>query len=238
MEAILLRQVAYGDNDRVLTLLTDREGKVSVLARGARTSKKRFEGGALEPFGVIDAEIVLGNAELGRLVSARLTRGFPRLLGSLERMEQAGAGLELVRELVPFREADPRLLSAITELLEQLNEEDAGFEVRLGFELRFLSLVGLCPRLDTCGRCGRFAEHRAGLFDADIGALVCRACGGGPIHLGGRTRARMIACQGDDWAAQTHGWSDVERHEAREAIEAFLRKQLGKARHHERWNER
>lgn len=232
--AVLLRQVAYGDSDRILTLLTDHEGRVSVLARGARSSRTRFEGGALEPFGVIGAEIALGRGELGRLVSARLVRGFPRILASLTRMEEAGRGLELVRALVPPHEVDPRLLETVIGFFERLDEESTGADVRLAFELRFLALVGLSPRLDACGRCGRVAEHRAALFDADTGALVCRACGGGPIHLGGRTRARMIASQGDTWATLARGWSEVERHEARQALDAFLRKQLGKARRDER----
>ncbi len=46
-EALLLRRVEYGESDLVLTLLTQKVGKVSALARGARKSSKRF-GSALE----------------------------------------------------------------------------------------------------------------------------------------------------------------------------------------------
>ena len=80
--AVLLRSVDYGEADRIVTLLTERRGRVSVLARSARKSTKRFLG-ALEPFGVIEAEIALGTAEVGRLSSARLVRGFPKILASL-----------------------------------------------------------------------------------------------------------------------------------------------------------
>ncbi len=227
---MLLRSVAYGESDRIVTLLTDAHGKVSLIARSARASKKRFGGGALEAFGMIDVEMSLGAGEVGRLASARLVRGFPRLLGSLDRMKQAGSGLELVRELVPQREPDPRFVPTVARFFERLEEESAGPEVRIAFELRFLALVGLSPRLDACGRCGRSAEERAGLFDAGIGALVCRACGGGPIHLGASTRARMIASQREGWDEQARGWSERERAEASEALDAFVRSQLGKAR--------
>lgn len=227
---MLLRSVAYGEADRIVTLLTDAHGKVSLMARSARASKKRFGSGALEPFGVIDVEMSLGAGEIGRLASARLVRGFPRLLGSLARMDLAGAGLELVRELLPQRETDRRFVPTVARFFERLDEESAGIEARLAFELRFLALVGLSPRLDACGRCGRRAEDRAGLFDAAIGALVCRSCGGGPIHLAASTRARMIASQRDGWAEASRDWSERERAEAGEAIEAFVRRQLGKAR--------
>ncbi|MFN9810566.1 MAG: recombination protein O N-terminal domain-containing protein [Deltaproteobacteria bacterium] len=35
---MLLRSVDFGEADRILTLLTDRHGRVSVMARGARRS--------------------------------------------------------------------------------------------------------------------------------------------------------------------------------------------------------
>jgi DNA repair protein RecO (recombination protein O) len=228
--AILLRSVDYGDADRIVTLLTDLHGKVVLFARGARKSRHRFAG-ALEPFGLIDAELALSSGEVGRLASARLARGFPRLLGSLARMQIAGAALELVRELAPPREPDPRFVPEIVALFERLDEpEEPGDEVRIAFELRWLALAGLSPRLDACGRCGREAGDRAALFDPSLGALVCRACGGGPIHLGGATRARMIASQRDGWVEASRRWTERERSEAREALEKFVRRQIGCAR--------
>lgn len=228
---MLLRSVAYGESDRVVTLLTDAHGKVSLLARGARASKKRFPGGALEPFGVIEAEMALGSGELGRLASARLARGFPRLLGSLARIELAGAGIEHVRALLPVREPDVRLLPTVERFFESLDGADEpALEARIAFELRLLALAGLAPRLDACARCGRRAEDRAGLFDPGAGALICRACGGGPIHLSASTRARMIACLREGWAEAGQGWSARERSEALDALDAFVRRHAGGAR--------
>jgi DNA repair protein RecO (recombination protein O) len=227
--AVLLRSVAYGDADRIVTLLTDAHGKVAVLARSARKSKKRFPPGALEPFGIIEAEIALGGGEVGRLASARLARGFPGILASLSKMELAGAALEIARELAPPRGADPRFVPTVEAFFARV-EEGAEAEARLAFELRFLALAGLPPRLDACGRCGLRAEDRAALFDPAIGAIVCRADGGGPIHLGASTRAKMIACLREGWVEASRGWSDVERREADEAIEEFVRRHLGRAR--------
>src|ERR671939_431638 len=44
-DAILLRSIAYGESDRVVTLLGRSTGRVSALARGARKSVRRFGGG-------------------------------------------------------------------------------------------------------------------------------------------------------------------------------------------------
>ncbi|HEV8244483.1 MAG TPA: recombination protein O N-terminal domain-containing protein, partial [Polyangiaceae bacterium] len=46
-EALVVRRVEYGDSDLVLGLFTQKLGRISALARGARRSQRRF-GGALE----------------------------------------------------------------------------------------------------------------------------------------------------------------------------------------------
>ena len=45
-DAIVIRLTDYGESDRIVTLLTERHGKVTAIAKGARRSRKRF-GGAL-----------------------------------------------------------------------------------------------------------------------------------------------------------------------------------------------
>ena len=53
-QALVLRVTDYGEADRIVTLLTERYGKVSALARGARSSRRRF-GAALSSFGFGEA---------------------------------------------------------------------------------------------------------------------------------------------------------------------------------------
>ncbi len=39
---LVLRVVDYGDADRIVTLLTAAHGKISALAKGARSSRRRY----------------------------------------------------------------------------------------------------------------------------------------------------------------------------------------------------
>lgn len=225
--AVLLRSVAYGEADRIVTLLTESRGKVALMARGARKSTKRFAG-ALEPYAVIEAEIALGRGEVGRLAQARVLRAFPALLGDLERMSVAAAGLELVREAVPEREPDARLVPTVERFFEVVSATPPRDEVRVAFALRVLALVGLSPNLASCGRCGRPApEGKAALFDAALAALVCRACGGAPIKLSGALRARLARAAARHWDDEAGAaWPADEIATAREALDALLARHL------------
>ncbi|MBS3810049.1 MAG: recombination protein O N-terminal domain-containing protein, partial [Desulfobacterales bacterium] len=51
--AILLRRIEYGDYDLIATFLTRAKGKISVIAKNAKKSRKRFSG-LLEPFTALD----------------------------------------------------------------------------------------------------------------------------------------------------------------------------------------
>ncbi len=214
-----------------MTLLTERSGSVSVMARSARKSAKRFQG-ALEPFGVIDAEIVLGASEVGRLGSARLVRGFPAILASLPAMAIAGRALELVRDATPPRESEPDLLEAVIELFEALcarPDESA----RVAFVIRYLALLGLAPQLESCGKCGkRPGDGRSSLFDPASGSIVCRACGGGPLLVPASTRALMSQSIDDGWTRSLATWTHDDVITADEVLDAFIGRHvpLGKKR--------
>jgi len=56
--AILLRRIDYGDYDLIITLLTFDAGKISVIAKSAKKSIKRFSG-VLELFSVLN--VILQN---------------------------------------------------------------------------------------------------------------------------------------------------------------------------------
>lgn len=219
--AVLLRSVAYGDADRIVTLLTESRGKVALMARGARKSKRRFAG-ALEPYALIEAEIALGRGDVGRLAQARVVRAFPGLLTSLEKIGVAAACLEVARETVADHdEPDERLVPSVVRLLEVLEgaSADEVAPLHLSFVLRWLALTGHSPNLAHCGRCGRPApEGRAALFDAKLGAIVCRACGGGPTKLAGALREAMLRAATRRWDAPDPALGE----DGAAAVDAFL----------------
>jgi hypothetical protein len=81
--AILLRRINYGDYDLILTLLTQTEGKVSVMAKAAKKSVKRF-GGALELFSEVTAVFSSGpGRKLPFLQEAVLVQPFSNIRSNI-----------------------------------------------------------------------------------------------------------------------------------------------------------
>ena len=204
-DALLLRRVDYGETDLVLTLLTEKLGKVSALARGARKSSRRF-GGSLEPMHTLSVDLdERPGAELLTLVEAKLKQPRAKILGSLAAMEAAGKALSWARRAAPPRTPEPELYAVLTQLLDRLaaTPESEAIAVALAETgLLLLSGFGWGIDFERCVRCGKQARpEQTASIDASRGGLICRGCGGARVRLSAAARLRLaLAARGEPHA--------------------------------------
>jgi len=178
--AILLRRVNYGDFDLILTLLTLTEGKVSVMAKSAKKSVKRF-GGALELFSQINVVFSAGPRRgLPLLQEAVLVQPFSNIRSDIQKTAYASYWSEIINRWVMEGKNEERIYHLILRVLDEL---DAGglsdALLSLVFQSRFLSLSGLRPNLEECMHCGKDIERVKTpyfSFDPRRGGLLCSGC--------------------------------------------------------------
>lgn len=192
---LLLGKVDYRESDWVVSLFTQRHGRVSALARGARRSRKRF-GGVLEPMHTLTLALEQRpTSDLMILREASIDVARIRLVGRLDTLEAAGRALGWVRASAPQHQPEPGVYTSIVELLDQLDQPIQERDPRLflaEFGLHFLGTIGFGIDFSGCVRCGRpCADGRAAYVDAKKGGLVCRACGGAARKLEGPERERL-----------------------------------------------
>jgi DNA repair protein RecO (recombination protein O) len=181
--AFILRTADYGESDRVITLIGEDLGKVAAIARGARSSRRRF-GGSLEQFALLEVSLARGRGRLPRLAESSLLRAHGGLALSLARIGAAGYVLELVRETLPENQPEPRVFALIEGLLPLIAEADEQAAAALAFAaaLHVLALAGLRMSVSQCNACGTpVPAGRKVYFDPRRGGVVCTPCGGGQI---------------------------------------------------------
>jgi DNA repair protein RecO (recombination protein O) len=205
--ALLLRRVEYGETDLVLTLLTQKLGKVSALARGGRKSSKRF-GSALEPMHTLAVELdERPGAELFTLVEAKLLVPRAAILTSLSALEAAGKALSWVRRAAPPRTPEEAPYEVLTTLLDRLNAAPAPEASSVALAeagLSLLSAFGWGIDFERCVRCGRQAQSaQSASVDAARGGLICRSCGGARLRLSAESRARLARAAAGETALLT-----------------------------------
>ena len=175
--AVVLRTVAYGESDLVVTLLGPTTGRLSALARGARKSARRFGGGlgmgAEGRAGLRErpgADLLL--LEEFDVVQARLG-----LAGDMGKTAHAAYALEMCDRLCPPRHAEPAAFEWLREFLLRLEAGRASAERLRVFELGLLARLGLAPALDRCAICDRsdLGEENT-RWHPDQGGVQCASC--------------------------------------------------------------
>jgi DNA repair protein RecO (recombination protein O) len=180
--AVTLKSRKWGDADRIVTLFTQRYGKLRGVARGARRMKSRF-GSALEPF--VHCELNLfekPHDPLHRVSQADIRETFPRLREDLAAMAGAARLANLVTAITAEGDASPVVFDTVLDGLRALNEGGEPGLTTLLFQIRLLGQTGFRPQTDHCAACsGAFNENEmAGQmrFSAVAGGLVCVPCAG------------------------------------------------------------
>jgi DNA repair protein RecO (recombination protein O) len=228
--AVVVRTVDYGEADRIVTLVTREHGKLSAIARAARKSTKRF-GAGLSLFGIGEATLVdRPGAELSTLEAFHGARGFPQLLLDVAKVAHGGYVCELVRELVPPRQAEPEIFELLVSMLELLDGAPARAETLRVFELKLLTAVGLQPQLERCLGCDTDVLDGPGqVLDLRRGGVMCGTCHGNGRALDGEARRALVHGQGLV-VAEAAAWTlpGPVNVACREALSALITDHLGR----------
>jgi DNA repair protein RecO (recombination protein O) len=227
-DAIVLHSLDYLESSRILKLVTREAGVRSVLARGARKSKKRF-GAALDLYAEGTAELqIKPGRDLDTLSGFDVTRARPQLAGELARF----AGASMVAELtLRFARdaADPGLYETVATTFDALGSAtpERVRDMALAGAWRVLAELGVAPTIDACAECGAPVDaHAPAVFSHPAGGVLCARCG----HLarGGRTLPPAARNALRDWLAGVdHALADADTVRAHQRLlREFLREHL------------
>ncbi|MGD9765667.1 MAG: DNA repair protein RecO [Candidatus Binatia bacterium] len=174
--AIVLRWRAYGESDKIATLVTEDFGKLTGIGKGARRSRRRFAN-SLEPLARVRVYFrARPGAELAFLESCEL------LASSLpfsdpSRFAYASYVAELVDRLTMEHEPVRGLYELLAEALEALERGPATAGFLRGYELQLLTRAGFEPLLDRCAHCGQpWAGDKPILLSTHHGTLSGADC--------------------------------------------------------------
>jgi len=193
-----LRSVDFGESDRIVHLLTPRTGRLTVIAKGARRSVKRF-GGNLDLCNHLRIHVERRRRmSMARIEHALLIDPFLELRTRPARFALACYLLEIVDRMAPEGGASRdlhQLFRFTVEALQMIANSEPDARLRLILEARALNALGLRPELQLCVGCGSEALATAArarttvAFRVTDGGVMCGACalrseGLLPVHPG------------------------------------------------------
>ncbi|GLZ33977.1 DNA repair protein RecO [Lentzea sp. NBRC 105346] len=172
---IVLRVQKLGEADRIITILTQRHGKLRAVAKGVRRTTSRF-GAKLEPFCHVDVQFHPGRS-LDIVTQVQTLDAFGvGIVNDYQRYTAACAVLETADRLTA-EEGEPvvRLYLLVTGALRALSAAERDPSLILdAFLMRAMSFAGWAPAVSECAKCGDPGPHRA--FSVQAGGVVCANC--------------------------------------------------------------
>lgn len=179
---VAIRIVDYSETSQIATFLTDRFGKLSAIAKGAKRAASAT-GGALDLLTL--NEIVFSTSASGNLAilrEARTLEQFPGIRATPAHYYAALYFAELSGIFGEGSEGSSAHFDLLASALRALSRADEGAIPNLVsyFESHTLIAGGLAPNLAECARCGRKIEPSAAARVSVLdGGILCASCTGG-----------------------------------------------------------
>ena len=176
INGIVLRAVDTKEADKILTVLTAELGKISVVAKGARSRRSRVTAATQL---LAYSELVLTESNGWQILSEASTIAlFDGVRKEITTLSLASYFAELVDAVtyadIPSQDILSHFLNALYALGELKKPEAL---VKAAFELRAMCLAGYEPLLEGCAVCGA-EEPSDPRFHLSEGVLHCAACRG------------------------------------------------------------
>lgn len=181
-DAIVLKTTDYGDWDTIISFFSRSNGKISVMAKNAKKSVKRFSG-TFDLFCENHIQCSFPKKKkdgMINLTGSDLENGFANIRYDVVKTGYASFWMEL---LYYYLEENKSQADIYELLLLSLNALDKGSipkqVLNLLFQIKFMSLAGFSPNLKTCGACQKNIDdfHQKRIrFDFKDGVILCNDC--------------------------------------------------------------
>jgi len=224
-EGIVLKTQNIGEADRICTIYSPSKGKARAVARGARRPRSRFVS-STQMFAYGDFQIFSGKS-LDSISQVQLKEAFPRLHDDIVRLAYASYVAELIDQMVEEGDGDQTIFDMLLVYMRVLSETSDPQLVTFAFEIKFATILGYRPRLESCSECGRKDIAGEVFFSPEAGGLICNECAVGTLGLSQVSRGAVRLLE----ALLMTEFAKIERIKGnsgiRREIERLIRRHLG-----------
>ena len=175
--AIVLKSINWRDTSKIITLFTREVGKISVIAKGAKQLKSRYQG-ILESINLLEVVIHISSTrKLQILGQASLENTFKDIRSDFNKTGYAFSLLELTDIFFKEGSVDEIYFDFLNTLLSELGKTAEPKLIFWYYLIKLGSYLGFRPVFDECASCRRQISAEESIFSMKEGAIICSTCG-------------------------------------------------------------
>ena len=152
VKGIVLKEITYGDNDKIITILTDELGKITAIAKGAKKNSSKFLASC--QYLVYSEFVLYKGSKMYHVNSCETISLFYKLRTDFDKLNEM---FYLTKHIINLTDEDTNLSNLLSLFLNTLyiiseNIRDDKFIVSV-FKIKMLSILGYSMQYMKCNKC-------------------------------------------------------------------------------------
>ena len=153
-KGIVIKEVNTGEADKIITIFTRNQGKLSALAKGARRPKSKLVAGT--QFLCYSDFVLFKGKDLFTVNSCEVVEPFYDIRNNLVNLTYSAHIVDIIADIVQENQPAVKVLQLFLNTLYMLAKTDKSPElITRTFEIRVLSILGYAPFVRGCMICGK-----------------------------------------------------------------------------------
>lgn len=179
VKGIVIKEMVYKETDKIITLMTDKFGKISCMAKGAKKNNSPIL--ASSQFLVYSEFLLYKGTNFYHINSAEMLESFYSLKTDYDKLEKAYEVTKTLNKLAYENEDSEDLLSLYLNTLFVISSKDKDFKlIHSIFKLKAMCLTGYTPHIYKCSKCNEILATKDRVlvtyFDKTNNKCECENC--------------------------------------------------------------
>lgn len=178
VKGIVIREVAYKDNDKIITILTDTLGKVSAIAKGAKKTNSQFL--ASSQYLVYSEFVLYQNTSYYYLNSASVINTFYNLRIDFDKLQIVFEMTKLINSVTDENQDCDKILKLFLNTIYALDKYEKDTKLIINaFKIKLFTVLGFAPRQDKCANCSKpllDSDNKSVYYDYINNNFICEEC--------------------------------------------------------------
>ena len=179
VKGVVIKEIPFKDNDKIITLMTDSLGKISCMAKGAKKTNSALLASCQL---LVYSEFVLyKGTSFYHINQAEIIDTFYSLRTDYDKLEKAYELTKVLNSLtIENEEQTESILSLYLNSLFVISQDKFNFEYIMSvFKLKMLALLGYSPSIASCSNCRKRmleSENQEYYYSFNTNSVLCADC--------------------------------------------------------------
>ena len=171
-KGIVLRETPYSETSKILSVLTEDYGVISVISKGCRNMKNKLRG-VSNRMNYCEYTLSYKEGGISTLIEGSTINSFKNIFGNMKKSIYSFYVMDLVCQVLNENN-DKEIFHLLSNSLIKINDGLSPELVSNIMEIRLLKYLGVSLELDECVSCGN--KNDLITISLNDGGVICKNC--------------------------------------------------------------